>query len=161
MDASIAPLYETLKLNTRLFLNALDGVDDATAQKRPSDDTNSMIFIACHLLDARAYLAEYLGIDYTHPYKQIFDSAKRFDEIEPLPPLDGLRTAWREVSELLAERFPKLTDTDLRRKSSLEFPVDDPSVLGGVAFLLAHESFHCGQIAYLRRLLGLDPMSYT
>ena len=31
---------------------------------------------------------------------------------------------------------------------------------GSLAFLLQHESYHIGQLAYLRRLMGHEPMSY-
>jgi hypothetical protein len=160
MDPRIAAPFVLLKLNTRLFLNALEGVDDAAAQLRPSDETNSMIFIACHLLDARGFLAGLVGIEYRHPYKEIFDAADSFAELRELPPLEGLRTAWRDVSSLLAERFPALSDDELRRESTLKFPVEDTSVLGVIAFLLGHESFHIGQLAILRKYYGLGSMSY-
>jgi hypothetical protein len=160
MNPSIAAPFETLKLNTRLYLNTLDGVDDATAGERPSDTVNSIIFIACHVLDARGYLANYLGIEHEHPYKQAFDAASTFEEIDPLPPLEGLRTAWRDVSELLVQRWPALGESELGVESSVEFPVEDGTVLGGIAFLLQHESFHIGQLALLRRHFGLEGMAY-
>jgi hypothetical protein len=55
MNATLAPLRRTLDLNTRLFLNALDGVDDKLATTRPNASTNHIAFVACHLVEARYY----------------------------------------------------------------------------------------------------------
>ncbi len=60
----------------------------------------------------------------------------------------------------MSGRFPELPTAELGRESPQKFPVSDTSVLGGIAFLLTHEAFHIGQLAYLRKFLGLGPMSY-
>ena len=51
----VAPHHAVLRLNTRLFLNCMEGVDDAVAARRPGPETNGMGFLALHLLDARYY----------------------------------------------------------------------------------------------------------
>jgi uncharacterized damage-inducible protein DinB len=160
VNTQVTPLFEQLKLNTRLFTNALDGADDDMAQRRPAGRANNMVFVALHLLDARAYLARYLGIEYQHPFTDL-DAVSSIDEMESFPPLEGVCGAWREVSDLLVDGFPGLTEAELGLESAQPFPVDDRTVLGGVTFLLQHESFHIGQLAFLRRWLDLEPMSYT
>jgi uncharacterized damage-inducible protein DinB len=40
-------------------------------------------------------------------------------------------------------------------------PGADGTVLGALAFLAQHESYHVGQVALLRRQLGLPAMSYA
>ncbi len=160
MEPALSPLLEQLNLNTRLFLNCLDDVDDATAARRPSAASNSLGFIACHLLDARCFLARYLALDVENPYQDLFDSVSGIDELDELPAIDGVRATWRHVSAALAQRLPTLTRAELTRESKERFPVDDPSVLGGIAFLLGHESFHIGQLAFLRKHYGLGPMTY-
>jgi hypothetical protein len=159
MVPRIGPLLEILKLNTRLFLNCLDGIDDETAQKRPGDSINSMTFIALHLVDARCYLAGYLGLDYENPYKHLEDVAS-IEEMKEFPPVVELCAVWRDVSERLGERSAALSSAELGKESALQFPVDDGTMLGGITFLLQHESFHIGQLALLRRYFGLGPMSY-
>lgn len=160
MLEAIAPLHEMLKLNTRLFLNCLDGVEDATARKRPSAETNSIGFLACHVLHARYYLASYVGLKPANPFQELFDSAHDVNELE-VPPLDELRSAWAELSAQLADRLPVLTEAELGRDSGQEFPVDDGTVRGAVAFLVQHESFHIGQLALLRKYFGLEGMAYA
>ncbi|MGD8698503.1 MAG: DinB family protein [Gemmatimonadales bacterium] len=161
MNEQVAPLWEILALNTRLFRNSLADVDDEAAQSRPGSGTNNMTFIAVHLLDARAWLARYLGLEYHHPFEAELASVSSVDEVERFPPLESIITAWDEVSARLGEHLRSVADEDIGRESELEFPVGDRSVLGGMAFLLQHESFHIGQLALLRRILGFSPMSYT
>lgn len=160
MNDRIVALNEQLSLNTRLLLTSLEGVDDALARRRPGDGNNNMAFIALHLLDARSYLARFVGLDFQHPFTELED-VRSVDEMEErYPELEEVRDVWRELSGRLAARFVDLTDEDLLAPSEQKFPVDDETVLGGIAFLLGHESFHIGQLAFLRRYFGLGPMAY-
>lgn len=160
MHDSLRSLNEQLELNTRLFLNSLDGADDDAALARPGQESNHMAYIACHLVDARCFLARLVGVDIENPFKALLDPVQSVNDLEKYPPLEGIRSAWHEVSTALSQRFPALSAAELRRESPQKFPVNDKSVLGGVAFLLAHEAFHIGQLAFLRKYVGLGPMSY-
>jgi hypothetical protein len=119
-----------------------------------------MGFLAIHMLDARFFLAGFLGAEAVHPFKEMFDRIESIDDIVSYPELDAVMKAWREVSDALLERFSRLGEDDLAAGAPLEFPVDDGTVLGGIAFLLEHESYHLGQLGFLRKLHDLDPMSY-
>jgi uncharacterized damage-inducible protein DinB len=160
MDAQLVPLKAMLELSSRLFINSFEGVDDETARVRPSSSTNNMAFIALHVLDARAYLARYLGLDYQHPFTGL-ESVNSIDDMTDYPAVEDILASWREVSELLDEGMSTLSSEELAKESPQDFPVDDGSVMGGLAFLLLHESFHIGQLALLRKYLGLSSMKYS
>lgn len=163
MEPRIIPLHATLKLNTRLLLNCLDRVSDETAQTRPSERTNSIAYIALHMHDARHYLAKYLGTEEPNPFKEITELAQGIDDITVYPSLAEMRTAWMEISLALEQHLAQLTASDVDRPSPPDapaFPVGDPSILGGLAFLLQHEAFHIGQLALLRKQLGHPAMSW-
>ncbi|MGB7490782.1 MAG: hypothetical protein WBN62_10660 [Thermoanaerobaculia bacterium] len=40
-----------------------------------------------------------------------------------------------------------------------DFPFEDPSMAGGIGFLLHHEAYHIGQLALLRKFHRLPAMS--
>ena len=42
MNDALVPLVRTLDLNTRLFLNALDGVDEKIANSRPPNESTNL-----------------------------------------------------------------------------------------------------------------------
>ncbi len=160
MHPQIAPLCEIATLNSRLFLNALEEVTDEQARQRPAGVANSMVFVALHLLDARCYLARMLGAEASHPYEKELEAVQSIDEMQEFPALEDVRAAWREASSSLDRALRELTAERLIEKAPAEFPVEDRSTLGGVAFLLQHESFHIGQLALLRRQVGLGSMGY-
>lgn len=152
--------FEVLRLNTRLFLNCLDGVDDQRAQTRLTGSTNHMAFIACHLVETRFYLSTYLGMGLENPLQDRLEGIQRIDDLSDCPKLDEIRRAWQYVSEKLAARFEVLSDEDLRQQGLQSFPIEDTTVLGGIAFLLQHDAYHVGQLALLRKALGYRAMSY-
>ena len=163
MESRVAPLHTVFQLNTRLFLNCFEDVTDELARTRPTQTTNSMAYIALHLHDARHYLARYLGVDEPDPFAAITAEATGIDSIDVYPSVAELRTAWMEIAMALENQFPRLDAKVLDQPSPEDapaFPVGDRTVLGGVAFLMQHESYHVGQLAFLRKSLGLPAMSW-
>ena len=163
MDARVIPLHANFQLNTRLMLNCLEDVSDEIARARPGTDSNSLAFIALHLHDARHYLAKYLGVAEPDPFQQITFNAGGIEDIDIYPSLSEMRTAWMEISLALEPQFAQLTADEIDQPSpedAPDFPVQDHSVLGGMAFLLQHEAYHIGQMAFLRKFHGLPAMSW-
>lgn len=160
MDERIAPLRAAFALNSRLLENCFVGVDDELAWRRPNEHTNSMAFLAAHLVDARQFLASLVGIQVDGVAK-FFEDVRKIEELTEYPPLAEILAAWQEMGRRLESGLADLGDEALDAESPQEYPVDDRSVLGGVAFLLEHESYHLGQIALLRKFFGLPAMSYS
>ena len=148
------------ELNTRLFLNALEGVSDDEAVRRPNDRINSMSFIAAHLVDVRHYTLAYLGASSHNPLATLLRDVGSIDDVRALPDIEKLRSYWREVSRELESCIAGIGDETLMSASSQSFPIDDATVLGGIQFLLHHEAYHIGQLALLRKHHGHAAMSY-
>ena len=160
MHPSVKPLHEILTLNTRLFSSCLDGLDAEQAAARLGGSTNNVVFIAAHLLDARCYLARYLGLEITYPFEEEWRRVKSVEDLTDPPELAAILAAWKRVSDALAERFGSLTEADLEAESEQKFPVADGTVLGGATFLLQHDSYHLGQLGLLRKHWTSESMSY-
>jgi len=160
MNAALLPLHRTLELNTRLLLNALDGVDDELALKRPNESTNHIAFISCHLVESRHYLAGSAACDTESPFKQLAN-ARRLEDVSHFPPVEEIRAAWSNIGGILGDRLPHLGEADLKAAVKYAFPIEGgESLLGCITFLLGHEAFHIGQIALLRRHFGLAALKY-
>ena len=159
MQPEISALAEIYNLNTRLFHNCLEGIDDDFATRRPSNDTNNIAFIATHLADARYALARYLGHVSQSPFPEL-TAVQKINEITNFPKLKDIEAAWSAISPALADLLATVSEDRLRSPSSMRFPVADSTVLGGIAFLLQHESFHLGQLALLRKYFGCGAMKY-
>ena len=156
---SVVPLGQILHLNTRLFLNCLDGLTDEAAGRRPVPDANSPVAVALHVVDARCSLASLAGAIFDHPFPAI-RAAGSVEKLTTIPTLEVIRSAWNTVSGILARRVSEITEEDLQKPSTVRFPTGDRTVLGTLTFFVQHESSHIGQLAYIRRVLGLPAMSY-
>ena len=160
MHESIRPLATIVSLNTRLFLNCLEEVNDRIAILRPNEKTNNLAFIALHLLDSRYYLGQHIGLTARNPYATEMESVRSVKDLKTVPPLVDVKKHWQEISQLLLDGLAGLTEEDLQRRSTMQFPVDDHTLLGPIAFLVQHESYHIGQMALLRTYSYLPPMHY-
>ena len=158
MDSRMQPVTGILELNAALFRRALEGVDQASGERRPNDHTNSLAFIACHALDARFYLMKLAGHERTNPWQTLFDEATDISTMKEYPPLYEVLAEWDELHEATLGCLAAMTTAELDEESSARFPTEDRSILGGIAFLAFHEAYHVGQMGLVRKYLGFDPV---
>jgi uncharacterized damage-inducible protein DinB len=161
MDPQVAPLAAIYELNTDLLLNCLDGLTDAEAQRRLEAGGNSVTFLASHLTDTRHFLVARLGHPLSNPLARYLADVKSIEEMRELPSLEEVRTAWQAISAHLQSILADLSPSELAEANVHRFPLEDSSRLGMIAFLAQHDSYHLGQIAFIRRQLGKPPMSYA
>ena len=160
MQPLIGPLHTVLQLNTRLFRNCLADVDDAAAQRRPNERTNNLAFLAAHLIDVRYYLVTFLGGAAENPFAAQLENVRRIEEMEAFPEVRELLATWAEVTPLLEAQLEALDEDALLAPATERFPVEDARVIGAISFLMQHESYHIGQMALIRKFVGLPAMRY-
>jgi uncharacterized damage-inducible protein DinB len=161
MDARLGPVLTILDLNTDLLLNALDGLTDSEAQHRLPGGGNSVAFLAAHLTDSRHFLASRLGHSLANPLARYLADAKSIDEIRSWATLDQVRAAWISISSHLLTVLDSLSAKELDRANAHRFPCSDTTSLGMIAFLTQHDSYHIGQVGFVRRQLGKPAMAFT
>jgi uncharacterized damage-inducible protein DinB len=157
---SVVPLAAVLRLNTQLLLNCLAGMADADARRQPGEQGNHFAFIVAHLVDTRHFIANLLGAPLPNPLEPLLANARKLADVPELPPLGTLEAAWEAVSAHLAVVIERL-DTAQLAQVSRAFPGSDGTLLGNLAFLVQHDSYHIGQLGLLRRQLGYPSMSYA
>ena len=156
------PLRALIELNTDLVLNCLDGISEADARARLAGVTNSISFLLAHIADARFFLAKLVGRPLENPLETRLSGVRSIDDAPSLPPLGELRGIWVAISGHVLQAVDEATAGQWAGPSGSEyaFPVADPTLLGAVAFLVQHESYHLGQISLLRKARGFAAMSY-
>jgi uncharacterized damage-inducible protein DinB len=161
MNQRVAPLAALFELNTDLLLNCLQDISDAEAQCCLAGGGNSIAFLAVHLADTRHFLVERLGSSLTNSLAGYLAGARSIADIREWPTLDEIRNAWLRVSAHLQGALDTLTETDLLEANVHRFPLGDDTRLGMIVFLAQHDSYHLGQVGFLRRQLGKPAMSYV
>ena len=161
MEPQIAPLHAILELNTDLLLNCLDDLSDEEARRQLAGGGNTVAFLAAHLTDTRHFLAQRLGRPLANPLSRYLAEASSIDDIVEWPSLADQRKWWVDVSRHVCTVVAARTGEGLRRQNVHRFPMEDSTELGLIAFLVQHDSYHIGQLGYLRRQLGRPAMAYT
>ncbi|MBI4502453.1 MAG: DUF664 domain-containing protein [Gemmatimonadetes bacterium] len=158
MHPSVVPLAAILRTNTELLLNCLQGLDDTRARQRLTQSTNSIAFLVAHLIQCRHAIGSAVGAPLPDPMGRYLDAARTLDDVAVLPTVAELRGAWERISAHLAVEIERL-DTPKLRSPGRRVPGADGTVLGEIAYLVQHDSYHLGQVSLLRRQVGLPPMS--
>jgi hypothetical protein len=153
---SQSAVLEVLRLNTGLFEKGLSGIEPKDATRRVVEGANPYVWIAGHLASARFGMASFLGQPLPPPWGTVFAKGAKPDEVSQFPSLEEILARWREVSLVLDERLLKATPEQLAAPSPRAFPIGDKSLLGGLTFLTYHEGYHLGQMAMIRKTLGLS-----
>jgi DinB superfamily len=149
-------------LNTRLFLNALEGVTEAQAKERISDHNNPLCWLAAHTVWARYNTCAMLGKPAAkNPYDGLFENFKPFDAAANYGTLADAKGEWNKASELLKEALATVTEEHLAADCPLKSPIGDFTFGGTITFLAEHESYDIGQIAFLKKYFTKEAMSYN
>ena len=161
MKKSIYQSEIILNMNERLFINALAGVTDEQAKERISGHNNPLNWLATHTVWARYNMAMLLGKPGDNPYNGMFENFKPFDDTMKFDPLEKIKEEWNKASALLREGFASVSEEHLASDSPLKSPIGDFTIGGTIAFLAQHESYDIGQIAFLKKYLTKEAMSYN
>ena len=160
MDTSVYPLSLQFRAATQQFRDALGDLSSEQTLTRINGTTNHAAYIALHVLDARCYVVRLLGVECTHGFEAGTEGAKGVEDIHDYPSNEEILESWDRVSEVLMRRLNKADRAVLAAEPPFRFPVDDRTVLGGLAFLAHHEGYHLGQLGLIRKALGLPSLPF-
>ena len=83
-------LLSAARLGRRLVRRALEDLPEEAALFRVAPGSNHIAFLALHLLDARAWMANLMaGSTLKHDFAPLVDAARGVDDIEAYPPEIG------------------------------------------------------------------------
>jgi uncharacterized damage-inducible protein DinB len=151
-----APLAVIFTLNDGFITRTLEGMSDADLWHRPSDRGSPMLWMYGHIVHTRGAIARILGDDFRTGWGDIFQrGASLHDDRSKYPSRAEIERARAEVGTRLLARLASVTEEQLNQPASGPPKIPAAKTLADqIAFLGLHESYHVGQMAYVRRLLG-------
>ena len=158
MDPVLSVVADHLRLGDQLLRNALSGLSLEELHRRGGPESNSMIWIAGHLTLSRARMLKIAGGEADFPWPDLFAKGTAIKAPSCYPEIDEVLSIWEEVGRRLRDRLGQAEPSLLYSKSPHSFPVQDKSVRGSLAFFVYHESYHIGQMGYLRKMLGYESL---
>lgn len=154
METDFAHVQGMFKANTDIVNKAIADVDAEHWFKNPGDDSNHLMWIMGHLVVHRGQTLKILGVDWNNQWASLFArGAERLADAE-YPSAEEMRAAWQDVSAHLSAALQQPSPDLLAKDAPKGPPTFDGKVGGTVAFYAFHDTYHVGQISYVRKWLG-------
>jgi uncharacterized damage-inducible protein DinB len=148
---SIALIF---KLNNGLVARSLDGLSDEEVWRRPDGGGNPIGWILGHATASRATLLGRLGHPFDLAWGARFSRGSGLEAAAAYPARAAIEAGWNETHGRMRDAFAALTDARLADQPQGPPLPGVKSLADVIAFYAFHESYHVGQVAYVRRLLG-------
>jgi hypothetical protein len=161
LTSPISALISQFELQTRLFNNVLDNVNDDHAHKPAKEDTNHLAWLTGHVLSSRFMMANVLGMIENEPHADLFGNGKGLQKDVKYPSINELRKEWNPLNEKLIAKLNSLTNEELNAKAPFPLPMSGDNIKTAIAFFAHHEAYTIGQMGLLRRFHGLPGMKYN
>ncbi|MCP4685348.1 MAG: DinB family protein [bacterium] len=156
MHQTLSAVADLYKLNTNIFEKILEGFENARQFERSGENANSVNWIAGHMASSRFGVAAALGLEEKCPWGDLYDMGAEVSDTSKYPSLDEIKAVWKDLSGKIVKGMEEVSEDQLAGKPAWEPPAVEHSNRGIVAFMSFHESYHMGQLGYLRKIHGLD-----
>ncbi len=162
-------ISKLLEVNTRWYVNVLEGINEKEAETRISPHGNHLKWIAGHLLSGRYRNASRMGmITEPYPHLDLFiirgappPNGRKIDETFDYPGLQDTINYWRIYSDFLLKALPAIPEESLLDELPFPLPINGKTMLEGLAFTASHEAYHIGQMSIFRKALGHPAMIFN
>ena len=151
-SAVARPIAAIFGVNDDLIAKALDGLNAAELGQRLTDKNNPMLWIAGHIAETRALVVRILGGQIDTPWGELFGRGAALQEAGRYPSVEEIKLLMQEINHKLYARLQALDDEHLAEPAK---GMEHPKTLADqIAFFSMHDSYHVGQMAFVRKGLG-------
>jgi hypothetical protein len=148
------------------YLFALADITDKDGSRVTIDHTNSIEWLAGHLITGRYRNLVRLGVK-IEPYKYLDKyvnqtlpppNAIAFDPNIKYASLTECREQWTSYAPLLLNALKNADENILKTELAFSIPTGGKTVEDALAFLVMHETYHIGQMSIIRKSLEYKSM---
>jgi uncharacterized damage-inducible protein DinB len=141
------------KINNGLVAKALEGLSDDEVWKTPTGGGNSIGWILGHITETRLGLLKAFDRPLEGGWGRRFSRGSKAEERSSYPSRDAIEARWKETRAAMRDAFAALTSEKLAAPATVQLP-GTTTVADQTAFVAFHESYHVGQIAFVRKQNG-------
>jgi len=157
-NTAISPIAMIFSFNDNFVLRALDGLTQEELWRSPNDHTNPLLWVAGHIVQTRATVLQMLGEQAETGWGHLFDRGAKIVDAKQYPAGAEVARVMNEISPRLHSKLASLHDGQLNRPASLPIP-GLKTLTDELAFFALHDSYHVGQLAYIRKGLGYPALA--
>ena len=154
MENGFSNIERMFKANTDIINKAIADVAQEDWFRKPGDDSNDLLWVFGHVIVHRGRTLNFLDTKWDTKWASLFARGAQRADAGGYPSIEELRNAWSQVSADLAAALKNASSDDLAKAAPAGPPSFDGKISGTVAFFAFHDTYHTGQISYLRKWLG-------
>lgn len=154
MHPSAKPVAEIFLFNNALFELASESLNEAESETQLAEHTNSIKWLMGHCVAGRVLVCSTMGVEIASETAKLYSQPIHESPEATHPTLDELNQEWKAITRKLLPTLASMTEQKLKTAPPETFPTAESTTIAALAFLAQHESYHLGQISYIRRQLG-------
>ena len=151
--AVVEPVTLIYKLNNRLVGRSLEGLTDDEMWQAGPGGGNPIAWLLGHITESRIGLLAALGRPTETGWGRVFSRGSVRGAPTSYPSRAAIEASWHATHGRMREAFDAVTDGQLAAPPTIELP-GAKTLADQAAFFAFHESYHVGQIGYVRKFLG-------
>lgn len=156
VTAVAGPLAHIFRTNGALLTKAFEGVGDDQLWHRPSQQNNPILWIAGHVVGTRALMLQVLGEPFETGWGTLFARGAALGDEALYPSKAEVLRVHDALTPRLHATLHALSGAALERDAVVgPKPPGVKSVGEQIGFFALHDSYHLGQMGYIRKALGL------
>lgn len=142
------------KINSHLLPKIIDGIQAADLHQSIHGNTNALIWLAGHIFHYRLSAANMIDCGVQNPYQDLFKAP--YSQTNNYPSMQELLAKWGNLSQQFLKALSKITKEQLDKPAPFQTPNGNQDLGGTIVFMEYHETYHMGQMAFLRKALGYE-----
>jgi len=150
----IEPLALIFKLNNTLVGRSLEGLTDEDIWRQPSGSGNPIGWIVGHLTEARSGMLSEMGVTFDIGWTRVFQRGSALEDRTGYPARDVIEAAWKATHAAMRDAFATVSADRLASPVTRRPVPGVEKLVDLIAFCGFHESYHVGQIGFIRKQLG-------
>jgi uncharacterized damage-inducible protein DinB len=154
MENGFSNIKGIFRANTDIINKAIADVRDEDWFRKPGDDSNHLLWLLGHVVVHRGEVLKTLGIDWSLSWAPLFARGTEQKDDAQYPSIAEVREAWTDISEKLRAALREPAEDVLTKPAPQGPPSFDKKLSGTVAFFAFHDTYHTGQLSYVRKWLG-------
>ncbi|MHC4925108.1 MAG: DinB family protein [Planctomycetota bacterium] len=150
-------LADKFAFNDRMMDMLTEGFALSDWRHREEGGGNSAVWVLGHVTKVRMDLLRRLGEEIeTATWEEKFDRGTPCVDASAYPPGEQMRDEFHAVGERLQAALKAVTPEKGAEPFGIDLPIGDADLAKGADWLHFHETYHLGNIGYIRRLRGME-----
>lgn len=154
MSTDLQTLANQFKFNNATYERTIQGIPPERWLIQPSPESNHLLWVVAHAAVTRAVAIRLLGGEWSAPWQNLFTRGQNRVDNAHYPSVGEVQQAWNEISGRLLSALPAASPELMGKPVEKGKPSIDGTVGGMIGFLCLHESYHLGQMGFIRKWLG-------